>query len=628
MLEHTSGTDRPTTLITRGAVTALWRDTEHASDLGVPDATDRTAWDRVSPRAREALLAAADAERGKPWPDLLLRHWSAFGASGSRLAYEDPFFARSERTRRAVLAATVAPSEERVREAADGLWLLCEQSSWCWPAHDESFRGGRAATDVAVPVVDLGAGEAAALVAWADILLGPLFDAHLPGLRDRLRRETTRRVLSPFLARDWAWETRDPLNNWAPWIHGNLLVAASAFADDARRDEIADRCVDGIDRYLAEIPADGAVDEGFAYWWQGAGRALDALAILDHQTNGRVARAAGPGGSLAGLAELVRFPERVHLGGDWYASWSDAEARAAEPLPWHALFRAATLCDVPTARGFAAAHGDLVTMLTSSSDTQSGLGRQIRALLDPAWADAEGGADPLPAAVELSSIGVGIRREQEGSSRGLALVVKAGHNDESHNQNDLGAIEIAVDGVPLVVDPGRETYTAQTFSPRRYDLWYTGSAWHSTPLPRGLAQDPGADRRADATATRDGWTVDLTHAYPLAADERWVREAHLADGSVTIHDTWSLATGTGTVVLVCVGTPRETDDGFVIAGREGGRDLLLTHDAASAHVETREIADPIMARSWGDALSRIVLDAGPGRTTLEVRATVADGAVR
>ncbi|WP_156761093.1 heparinase II/III family protein [Microbacterium karelineae] len=624
MIEHAGTAHRRASLLPRGSVTALWR--AHATPTSpAPDADDRHAWGGVPAAVRDALLERAAADRREPWPQTLLTDWAAYGSRGSRVAYEDPFFARTERITRAVLAAAVAPSDENLAEAANGLWLLCEQSSWCWPAHDDAFTRGLLTTDTARPVVDLGTGEAAAQAAWADIVLGPQLDRAFPGVRHRLRNETVRRALEPFLAEPWHWEgTEERMHNWAPWIYGNLLVAAHAFADGELRDAVEGRCVDGIDRYLAQLPADGAIDEGFGYWWQGAARALDALGLIDAAAGGAISREAA-GGSLSGLVELVRFPERVHLGGDWYASWSDADARAAELPAWHSLFRAARLCGTEASAGFAAAHADPIEAATRSAANQSGLGRLALALLDHDWhaaiaRAADGAASPLPARVDLPSIGVGIARERAGSVEGLTLVAKAGHNDEAHNHNDLGAISIAVDGVPVVIDPGRETYTAQTFSDGRYDLWYVSSDWHSAPWPRGLTQRPGADSRAQATADETGWTIDLSRAYPLADGERWVRRTEIADGSVRVRDEWALGDGAGAVVLVCAGVPRTDGDEVVVPAPDGGRGLRIAHDAATCRIETREVTDPLMARSWGEKVSRIVLEAAAGAASLEVRA--------
>ncbi|HTN56215.1 MAG TPA: heparinase II/III family protein, partial [Microbacterium sp.] len=505
-----------TTLMRRGALRDLW--TQRADSdalLSTPSAADRSFWDGVDARTRDGLIAEADRARGTDWPQPLLSDWAAYARTGDRAAYEHALFGRNRRTRLSVIAAALDPSEQRLREAADGLWLKVEQATWCWPAHDDVFSRGMRVPDLQHPYVDLGAGEDVALVAWAVLLLGDELQRVSPGLRERLAAEARERVLEPFLSRDWHWEgTEDHVHNWAPWIHGNLLPAAIAFADSALRAQVIARCVDGLDRYLAQLPADGAIDEGFAYWWQGAGRAFDALALLDELADGAVTAAVRTG-ELQGLAELARFPQRMRVGPGWFASFSDAEARADAGTPWHVLYRAATLCGLPDTAVFARAEqGDRV-LCGLDDGVHAGLGRMLAELRDirsGALADAarQPATDPHAVGdVFLSSIGVGVRERA-----GLGVVIKSGHNGENHNHNDLGSIAVAVDGVPLLPDLGRATYRAETFSDRRYELWNMRSDWHSTPLPRGAVQLPGAQWRCEATVIDDGWVLDLTAAYP------------------------------------------------------------------------------------------------------------------
>ena len=45
---------------------------------------------------------------------------------------------------------------------------------------------------------------------------------------------------------------------------------------------------------------------------------------------------------------------------------------------------------------------------------------------------------------------------------------------------------VAAGGVPVLIDPGRPTYTAQTFGPRRYEIWTMRGDWHNVPLVRFL----------------------------------------------------------------------------------------------------------------------------------------------
>ena len=57
------------------------------------------------------------------------------------------------------------------------------------------------------------------------------------------------------------------------------------------------------------------------------------------------------------------------------------------------------------------------------------------------------------------------------STKGLFLATKGGHNDESHNHNDVGTITVYADGEPLLVDPGMGIYTKNHFNENRYDIW-------------------------------------------------------------------------------------------------------------------------------------------------------------
>ena len=175
----------------------------------------------------------------------------------------------------------------------------------------------------------------------------------------------------------------------------------------------------------------------------------------------------------------------------------------------------------------------------------------MEALAYDAW-PATAPPSPLPAHVWFPSTEVGLARETAGASRGLTVALKGGHNGESHNHNDLGSVVVAVDGVPVVVDPGRPTYTAQTFGPDRYEIWTMQSSWHSVPEVRGTPQRDGREFRAtQASGDGDRMQLDLTAAYPTEDLTRWTRTVTLdRPGSrVLVADDWDVAPGgTGTVV--------------------------------------------------------------------------------
>jgi hypothetical protein len=582
-----------------------------------------TAWGtNVEPPALAAVLrpgdrladvtARAHAERGTPWPQPTASRYARFfrAGDGNRTDYETPVFDHQDRLTRAALTALVHPGDEWLDEVADGVQLLCERSTWCWSAHEEHHRTrGAVLPDPDIPYLDLGAASAAAQLAWLDHALGDRLDARWPGLRARVRREVRVRVLDPFTTRkDWHWLGLDgDVHNWCPWICGNVLVTALRLAEDgADRAGIVAEAVHAVDRYLAALPPDGSIDEGYEYWWNGACRALEALDVLEHATGGALSAADVPV-----VRETVRFPHRMHLGGPWYVNLADARAQPPAGQPWHVPQRWADRIGDRDAGGHAAGRR------TSAIPDTAELGRALRDLATPLSPEA---AEPLVASVWLPGTQVGLARPAAGSNAGPTLVVKGGHNGEHHNHNDVGSVIVAVDGVPVVVDAGRPTYTAQTFGPDRYDIWTMQSSWHNVPEVRGTAQGTGRAHHArDVTAedTPDRFRVrmDLAPAYPVPALRSWWRTATLdrAGQRVAVEDEWDFAEPGGapsTLHYLLAGHVTADAPGrLVVRPRGGARATLLAWDPglATADLTVRALDDPLLTSVWGTELTRLEL---------------------
>ncbi|GAB2499638.1 heparinase II/III family protein [Promicromonospora xylanilytica] len=612
--------------------------------LPAPDVTDRSFWTSVQVTAACAsALAVADGERGTPWPQPLASQYARFFRDGDRTVYEAHVAARHARLTRATLAALLDPRPDRVDEVVDGVLLLCEQSTWCWAAHDDTFdRFGRITPTVTEPYLDLGAGEVAAQLAWIDHLLGPALDERAPGVRWRIRQEAQARVLGPFTdRRDWWWLGVDhPIMNWSPWIQGNVLAAGLALEEDPdRRRAVAALVADGIAAYWASLPADGGVDEGYHYWWQGAARALEAQDLLGFAGIEPAQEA------LDRIRATVAFPHSMHLGGDWYVNVADGAARPLATWPWNVVHAwALRVGDGHAARHAASYRGRQGGLF----DERSSLPRAVRMLSDRAWSDASTASAPLVPTAAFPSTGVAVARSRAGTERGLAVSVKGGHNGENHNHVDVGSVIVALDGTPVVVDAGKPTYRAGTFGPDRYAQWVVRGDWHNVPRVRGVEQAPGEQfgarafevSAADDESPAGAWRarLDLGGAYPVDGLEHWWRAVGLDPGAeeVTVEDSWVFSTASapapaderaptderapadeptawhwllaGDVTLAAGrATVRFTPD----AAAPSARALVLTWDAAAADAEldVRELDDPELTVVWGEHLTRLRLTA-------------------
>lgn len=600
-----------------GPLAALWRglcgaalESWIAGGLRLPG--DPAEWAAGPAAAR--LRAEAAAEAADPWPPAPAHAWARFRLDGGRVEYEDAQFARARRLTRAVVAALAESSESSLAAVLDGVILLCEQSSWCWPAHDDAFDArGDVLPDVARPVVDLGAGEILAQLAWVDAVLGAALETRYPGVRYRLRREATWRVFDPFLRRhDWDWATRRP-DNWTPWICGNILIGALQLADDpAMRARLVRACIRGLDRYLATLPADGACEEGTAYWWQGPCRALESAVLLRDATG---LDALG----LPALRAAVSYPGRMHLGGGWYANYGDACAHPGGEQPWQALFALARAVGDREAEAFAVA-----SSAGSPPSADDGLGRVLRALSDLAWTERPTDT-PAPLAREafLPSTGEFLARERPADPTGLVVCAKVGAGGVGHAHADVGSVIVALDGRPLIVDAGRMTYTADTFGPRRFEAWPMRSAWHNVPLVDGTEQgvgQPAGDVICSPADPVSALTADIGPAYPGSPRLHRTVTLDRTRAVVTVADTWDEATQVEERFLLA-GEVVPDGPGRVVVRAGRGDGLLLAWSSAAAYeLVSRPLDDRLLADVWGPELTQLRIRPGAaGEFVLTVR---------
>lgn len=598
--------------------------------IGSTAGTGRAAWPHADDLTVRAIVAAAEADRGTAWPRLLLSDYARYWRDGVRTAYEQPAGELRRRTATAALAAALH-GQPYLDEAADGLLQLCEQSTWCWAAHERfATAHGQVVPDIDRPFLDLGAAETVAVLAWADLILGAALDDRVPGLRQRMRRETLTRVVEPFLgSREWHWLGLDGhLHNWNPWIHGHLLAAALFLVDDPpTRERVVDLVVDGLDRYLGSLPADGGCDEGYAYWWHGPARLAEALDLLDRVLDGQLAP-----WRWSPLPELARYPHRMALGDGWYVNVGDGPARPSTAQAWQVLHRWGRATGDQQVVEHAASHrvpGEPAVTV------DAGLGRAVLGLTDPQWTAQPSAPPPLPATTWLPELQLLVSREQAGSSRGLTVAVKGGHNDENHNHNDVGSYLVALDGAPVLIDLGQPTYTAISFTERRYEQWVTQSQWHNLPVVGGHGQPPGRTFRAssvvvDTGVDSDALRLDLAAAYPPEAGCRsWRRTVRLdrRRSTVTVTERWRVNDPTDLRLHhVIAGQPLTHTAGRLAVRALSGRVLVLAWDPrlGTGQLQPRPVDDPLLRDGWGDAVHRLILGL-PARQTGSLTVTFSGG---
>ncbi|HEY3558980.1 MAG TPA: heparinase II/III family protein [Kribbella sp.] len=564
----------------------------------------REVWDGVPPADRAALVADAEETAAGPWPVLLAGDFARYQREGDRGIYETPYFARRRRIVTSALAALLTRDERWVADVVDGVWLVCDEMTWTLPAHASSaIERGEALPRPGDRDLDLFCAETGGLLAWVDHLLGPVLDA---ATRLRIASEVDRRVLTPFVeVRDWRWLTGFT-NNWNPWIHSNVTACALLLEPDpVRRTRIVDLVVQGLDVFLDSYPDDGGCDEGASYWTRAGGSVADNLVLLYDATGGRLDGFGHPK-----LRPITSYLPAMHIDDRWYVNFADCPAQLADPSAAYPLYRLGVHTDEPAARQHARVirHRDdpLVPKIPSML-------RVVGALLEPGLR-----ADDLD--VDVPDVDEEIVDKQYvylpdtevlvAHSGNLLVAVKGGHNEESHNHNDVGSFIVAVDGVPRVIDLGVGTYTRQTFSADRYQIFTMQSDYHNLPRINGFSQPPGRAFHATSMSAELGdrttCELDLAHAYPAEAGVRsWRRNLTLGQ-ALELADTWDLeATPTELVWHLMLNGPASHEHGTIRVADS----LTIQYDAdrLAAVLEPIPLTDPRLAAIWGDHITRAVL---------------------
>ena len=589
-----------------------------------PTVEDRPAWEALPDSVRDGLCASGERALEREWPHTLAVRYLDYARDGNRSRYEDVHFRRRGMLASLALAECVENQGRYLDEIANGIWLICEESSWCLPAHIGAQRAGSGLPDTREPIVDLFSAETSALLAWVDDLLGARMDAVSPLIRPRVRREIDARVLTPCLERDdfwWMGFTPSEVNNWNPWINSNWLASALLVeADPERRVAAVAKSVRSLDRFLGPYPRDGGCDEGPSYWGRAGASLLDCLELLYSATDGRVDVYGEPL-----VREIGRFIYRVQIEGRYFVNFSDASAIVSPPPAVVYRYGQRTGdADMMALGAWLAVDQDLPH---PREDRMGSLGRVLPALFSLGEIGAVEPQQPLPRDVWLDEVEVMVARDQAGSSVGLYVAAKGGHNDESHNHNDVGNFLVYIGGRPLLVDVGVETYTRKTFSAERYDIWTMQSAYHSLlPAIDGVQQAPGrsfaardADYAADERSAR--FSLDIAGTYtPEAKLQSWRRTITLHRGQdVEVVDSYVLEEPAGEIALSLL-TPCEVDvetAGRVVLSesalpggrRTAGGALSYDADRFTLAIEAISIGDDRLGGVWGEGLTRLVFTA-------------------
>lgn len=557
---------------------------------------DRDSWNGVPAGLRALVLADAEAALTRPWSAIKASDYRDYCLTGNRENFETLYFSRRTTLNDLVLAELLQSDGRFLPAIIDGIMLICEESGWQLPAHNAYQRGGARLPlpDIDQPVIDLFAAETGALLATVASLLGDRLDEISPLVTRRIEREVKARILSPYLSRHFWWMGNGPerMNNWTAWITQNVLLATfSLDTDQSLRRQVAQKALTSLDAFIKDYAADGACEEGVVYYRHAALCMVGAMTILDTVAPGSMT----PLWRMPKIRNMAEYIVNMHVDGRHFFNFADSAAIVDPCSAREYLFGVAVGSDVLAA--FAAR--DRQASAKPHLPGEWNLWYRVQELLT----DVAATTAQAPAAdASFPGIGLFIARDQR-----FALAVKGGNNGESHNHNDVGSVTLYKDGKPFLIDVGVETYTAKTFSSKRYEIWTMQSGFHNLPTFGDVMQSDGADFAARDVQTEFSSatariSLDIAAAYPPEAQVRsYLRTVTLhRGGDVEIVDRHDGDLPAVLSLMTCV--EPVIDGGSV---RLEGLGVINVVGGGQIEIDRIAINDARLAASWPPVIYRL-----------------------
>jgi len=572
---------------------------------------DRPAWAAVPAPISDAVLLDAKKTLQQTWPLIRASDYREYVETGNRSRFEDLYFTRRRMLNNLVLGELLEGKGRFLAGIVDGIFLIAEEGGWQLPAHNSYERGGSRSLlpDVSKPVIDLFAAETSAQLATVVALMRDELDAVSPQIVSRIEREVEIRIFEPYLGRHFWWMGRDDerMNNWTAWITQNILLSVFCLrTDQILRRRVVEKALGSLDAFLKDYAEDGACEEGVVYYRHAALCLQGAMTILDSAAPG-VVRPLWGKQKIRNMAEYIL---NMHAAGSYYFNFADSSAVVEPCSVREYLFGKAVGSE--TLMSFAAA--DRARAENQHLPQEWNLWYRVQELLlgpaVPRKDQRQPGRDIL-----YPGIGLFIARDER-----YALAVKGGHNGESHNHNDVGSVTLYKDGRPFLIDVGVETYTAKTFSPKRYDIWTMQSAFHNLPTFGEVMQSDGQEFAArdlvtEFSSVEARISLDIAGAYPGEARVRsYQRTVSLLRGRhVEILDVFD---GDVPAVLSLMTSIEPQISPGLIDLPSLGR--IEVEGAGAIDVEPIEISDARLRISWPPMIYRLLVPLADKRLTLRI----------
>lgn len=461
---------------------------------------------------------------------------------GNRLDFESVYFERRKNLTMFGLVSVLwqdidergLVSEGKRLEYAGRLLNIIEdvlrEPTWVLPAHGsiEHLEGKRVSIDLFAAETAGALAEIISLISNHPDINNSLKDKYSQ-IYEKVFDEIDNRIFQIFTAKepcDW-WE--NVAMNWCSVCSGNVGIAAYYMLkdiDDARYKYITDRVTKAMKIYISSMSKDGVCSEGLGYFKYGMEyylKFLECIGRLDVINENK---------------EVFLFPQRIYLGYGCSVNFSDCliENKAKFGIT---SITAKVIDEVKIHRDMCRQSSDEEYELDFNPELVEIFGgdechRWLGAYSDYKWVKDYGKYLKCDDSDMKNYVFPDSQWLVKDLKNGMKIYAKGGHNDESHNHNDVGSFALMYGGKEILCDLGSGEYTGDYFGDKRYEILCNSSKGHNVPILDGNYQKSGRDNKADLFDYKDEkLTISFGKAY---GHYNLLRCIEFSDTGLTIAD--------------------------------------------------------------------------------------------
>lgn len=574
--------------------------------------SERDFWDNIGTDAVsyfERILKTFDDTCHPPLTASLYRE---FAVNGNRSNYERIYFARRAELVTKVILECIYNDGRFLNDILDITWMILEETTWTIPAHNREVAEADSLPDFENHSLDLFLAETSCTLAFVYQAIGEklneLSNVILRRIKSRLEHDLTDNYL---LRTDYWWmgfSGRVP-NNWNPWINSNVLAVAMIIEDDpVKLKKIVEKAAKTLDIYLKYYPEDGGCDEGPSYWNQAGLSMLECMWLLNVVSCGKINCFADEK-----VINTSEYLTKMYIGNGKCVNFADSSSKL--PIYPATMFKIGEIIGNQNLVAFAKHLYDTANYHTNNNGV---LGKSIRMYDIAAYfsklKEYENNSFKPALDYWLPSVEVLTSKTDFNPEAGLFLAAKGGHNDESHNHNDVGNFIVYKDGTPFLIDSGNMVYSKITFSDKRYTLWTTRSIYHNLPSVAGYEQAPGrsyASKDVQYKVSDNGvsFSLDLKNTFQNRDDiKKWIRTIQFdrKNQEITLSEDFSFLQNSDYTLNFLTMQAVSFSDSQIKLTAENGKTLSIKFNRNFKFaLEKIDCDDSLIKSNWGDNIYRI-----------------------